>query len=95
MTGPSAAARPPTAVQARTELWRRSGALVASTRLKEVGVSRAAPAACTIRNTTSMVRLLAAPHAADAAVNTITPSRKPFSRRRLSASRPNSTSSAA
>jgi len=42
---------------------------------------------------TSVVRLEAAPQAADAAVKMTTPSRKPFSRRRLSASRPNRTSS--
>ena len=68
---------------------------MASTRLSEVGVSSAAPAAWTMRKATSMVRLVAAPQAAEAAVNTATPSRKPFSRRRLSESRPNSTSSAA
>ncbi|MEA2211553.1 MAG: hypothetical protein QOF83_1501 [Solirubrobacteraceae bacterium] len=94
-TGPSAAARPPTAVQARTAPWRRSGAVVASTRLSEVGVSRAAPAAWRTRKMTSIVRLSAAPQAAEAAVNRPTPSRKPWSRRRLSASRPNSTRSEA
>jgi hypothetical protein len=95
MTGPRAAASPPIAVQARTELWRFSGALVARTRLSDVGVSSAAPAACTMRKAMSMVRLDAAPQAAEAAVNTRTPSRNPFSRRRLSDRRPKSTSSEA
>ena len=64
-------------------------------RLNEVGVSNAAPAACTIRNATSIGRLAAAPQAAEATVKIRTPSRKPFSRRRLSARRPNTTSRAA
>jgi len=86
---------PPTAVQVRTAPWRRSGGKAASTRLREVGVSSAAPAAWTSRNATSMATLLAAPQAADAAVNTATPSRKPYLRRWRSASRPNRTSSEA
>ena len=81
MTGPSAAAIPPTAAHVRTAPWRRSGVVVASIRPSEVGVSSAAPAACTTRNATSIGRLVAAPHAADAATNTATPSRKPRSRR--------------
>ena len=81
MTGPSAAAIPPTAAQARTAPWRRSGVVVARIRPSEVGVSSAAPAACSTRNATSIGRLVAAPQAADAATNTATPSRNPRSRR--------------
>ena len=95
MTGPSAAAMPPVAVQVLTAPLRRSGEKLASTRLSEVGVSRAAPAACTSRNAISMATLVAAPQAAEAAVNTATPSRKPYLRRCRSASRPISTSSEA
>ena len=73
MTGPSAAAMPPVAVQARTAPLRRSGEKLASTRLSEVGVSRAAPAACTSRNAISMATLVAAPQAAEAAVKMATP----------------------
>ena len=79
-TGPSAAASPPTAAQARTAPWRRSGEDVASTRPSEVGVSSAAPAAWITLNATSIVTLVAAPQAAEAATNTATPSRKPRSR---------------
>ena len=95
MTGPNAAATPPVAVQARTAPLRRSGGYAASTRLSDVGVSSAAPAACTRRKATSIATLSAAPHAADATVKTATPSRKPYLRRCRSASRPKSTSSAA
>src|SRR5437763_652527 len=90
-TGPAAAARPPTAVQARTAPWRRSGDEVARISPREVGVSRAAPAACTTRKATSIGTLVAAPQAAEAATNTATPSRNPCSRRYRSAARPNST----
>ena len=83
------------AVHVRTAFWRRSAAVVARIRLSDVGVSSAAPAAWRMRKATSMVRLEAAPQAAEAPVNTATPSRKPFSRRRLSERRPNSTSSEA
>ena len=62
--------------------------------LSEVGVSSAAPAACTSRKAISMPTLVAAPHAADAAVKTATPSRNPYVRRCRSA-RPAGTSSAA
>ena len=47
----------------------------------EVGVSSAAPAAWTTRKATSIGRLVAAAQAAEAAMNTATPSRKPRSRR--------------
>ena len=92
-TGPSAAARPPTAVHARTDEWRRSSGAVARTRLRDAGVSSAAPAPWTTRNATSDSTLVASPHAAEARVKTRTPTRKPSSRLRRSASRPNSTSS--
>ena len=68
-TGPSAAARPPIAVQVRTAPPRRSGGKDASSRPSEVGVISAAPAACTTRNATSVSTLLAAAQAAEAAVN--------------------------
>ncbi len=79
----------------RTEVDRRSAAVVASTRLSDVGVSSAAPAACTTRAAISAPSESAAAHAAEAAMNTPTPTRKPRSRRRRSAIRPNSSSSAA
>ena len=91
--GPSAAARPPTAVQVRTALWRRSAGNVARISPSEVGVRSAAPAAWSTRKPTSIGRLVAAAHAADAATNTATPSRKPRLRLNRSARRPNKTSS--
>ena len=95
ITGPKAAATPPVAVQARTAPLRRCGGYEASTRLSDVGVSSAAPAACTSRKAISMATLLAAPQAAEAAVKMATPSRKPYLRRCRSASLPASTSSEA
>ncbi len=80
MTGPRAAAKPPAAVHVRTAPCRRSAGKLARTSPSEVGVSSAAPAACTTRNATNIGRLLAAPHAAEAATNSATPSRKPRSR---------------
>ena len=76
-TGPSAAASPPTAVQARTEWARRSGAAVASTRLRDVGVTSAAPAAWNTRKTINSPVLCAVAHRAEATTNTATPTRKP------------------
>ena len=80
-TGPRAAASPPEAVQARTAPCRCSGRYEARTSARDVGVSRAAPAAWTIRKPISIPTLLDAAHAAEAAVNTATPRRKPRSRR--------------
>jgi hypothetical protein len=79
--GPKAAARPPTAVHARTALARRSGGKLARTSPSEVGVSSAAPAAWSTRKAISIGRLVAAAQAAEAATNTATPARKLFSRR--------------
>ena len=78
--GPSAAANPPTAVQVRTALWRRSAGNVARISPSDVGVSSAAPAAWTTRKAISIGRLVAAAHAADAATNTATPTMNPRSR---------------
>ena len=61
--------------------WRRSAGNVARISPSEVGVSSAAPAAWRTRKATSIGRLVAAAHAADAATNTATPSRKPRLRR--------------
>ena len=94
-TGPNAAASPPSAVQTLTAWVRRSGGNDASNKPIEVGVIKAAPAACTNRKMTNVVTLLAAPHAADATVKRPTPSRKLMFRRYRSASRPKKTRSAA
>ena len=51
-------------------------------------MSRAAPAACTRRKATSIPTLVEAAQAAEAAVKTATPNRKPWSRRCRSAIRP-------
>src|SRR6202034_3555321 len=74
-TGPRAAATPPVAVQVRTALLRPSGGNDARTRLREVGVRRAAQAACTRRNATSIPTLVEAAQAAEAAVKMATPNR--------------------
>src|ERR1700678_390860 len=92
-TGPSAAASPPVAVHTRTAPDLRSGSYDARIRLSEVGVSSAAPAACTSRNPISIPTLVEAAQAAEASVNTAAPSRNPRSRRYRSASLPKNTSS--
>ena len=92
MTGPNAAAAPPTAAHARTELCRFSAGAVARTRLSDVGVSSAAPAAWTIRKATSISTLVATAHAADAATKIARPRMNPLRRERRSERRPNSTS---
>ncbi len=76
-SGPSAAAKPPIAVQVRTAPPRRSGGKAASSRPSEVGVISAAPAACNDaeRDQRSQTPCAAA-QAAEAAVNSATPSRK-------------------
>jgi hypothetical protein len=93
--GPRAAANPPTAAQMRTAPPRRSAGKVARISPNDVGVSSAAPAACTIRNATSASTLLASAQAADAAVNTAMPARKLLFRGKRSASLPQNTSNAA
>jgi hypothetical protein len=63
--------------------------------LSEVGVMSAAPAAWTMRKTTNASVSFATAQSADATVNTVTPSRKPYSRGKRSARRPKRTSRAA
>ena len=75
-SGPKAAAKPPMAAQVRTAPPRRSAGNVARIRPRDVGVSSAAPAACSRRNPTRTSTLLANAHAAEAAVNRATPARK-------------------
>jgi hypothetical protein len=81
ITGPSAAAAPPTDVQALIVPVRFSGGAAASRRPSEAGISSAPPAACTTR--------------ADATPNTIIPVRNAARRPIRSAARPAGTSSAA
>jgi hypothetical protein len=54
---------------------------VANTSPSDVGVSSAAPAAWITLTATSIGTLVAAPQAAEAATNTVTPTRNPRSRR--------------
>jgi hypothetical protein len=79
--GPSAAANPPIAVHARTAPARLLAGEDASRRPRDVGVMSAAPAAWTTRKVTSVSTLFAIAHAADAAVNSATLTRKLRSRR--------------
>jgi hypothetical protein len=81
ISGPKAAAKPPIAVHARTARARLSAGKHASKRPRDVGVMSAAPAAWATRNATSVSTLLAIAHAADAAVNSTTLTRKLKSRR--------------
>ena len=93
--GPAAAARAPDAAQMRTARTRPAGGVAVSSRPRLVGVSSAAPAACSTRKNTSISSDPLAAQPALASVNTATPSRKPPLRPYRSASRPNGTSSAA
>jgi hypothetical protein len=74
--GPRAAADPPTAAQTRTAPPRRSGGNVARISPNDVGVSSAAPVACTRRNATSVSTLFARAQAAEATVNKAMPASK-------------------
>ena len=69
-TGPRAAATPPVAVQVRTADERRSGGTDASSRANEVGVRRAAPAACTTRKAIIIPTPLDNAHPASAVLTT-------------------------
>src|SRR5439155_14218657 len=93
--GPSAAATAPVAAQMRTDRCRCTGGVDATTSPRLAGVSNAAPAACTTRQTTSHHTPSLAAQAALAAVNTASPSRQPPLRPYRSAMRPAGTSSAA
>lgn len=94
-TGPAAAARAPTAAHTRTARTRSSGGVAASSSPRLVGVSAAAPAACSTRAATSHHKPVPTAHAALAAVKIANPARKPALRPKRSANRPNGTSRAA
>jgi hypothetical protein len=95
ITGPSAAAAPPTEVQALIVPARLSGRAAASSRPSDAGISSAPPAAWTTRATTSTQTSGAAAHAADASPKTIIPVMNAARRPIKSAARPAGTSSAA
>ena len=94
-TGPRAAETPPTAAQARTRPGRLSGGVAASSSASEVGISAAAPAACTTRAATRTARSGAAAQAADASVKIMIPARNTRRCPVRSPSRPAGTSRAA
>ncbi len=94
-TGPSAAAAPPTEVQALMVPVRFSGRAAASSRPREAGMSSAPPAAWTTRAATSTHTSGAAAQAAEARPKTIIPVRNAARRPIRSAARPAGTSSAA
>jgi hypothetical protein len=94
-TGPSAAAAPPTEVQALIVPVRFSGRAAASSRPSEAGISSAPPAAWTTRAITSTQTFGAAAQAAEATPKTIIPVRNAARRPIRSAARPAGTSSAA
>src|SRR5258705_9193439 len=75
-SGPTAAARPPTAVHVRTAPLRPSGGKADNSSPSDVVVMSTAAAACTTRKTISISVLVAAAHAADAAVKAPIPTRK-------------------
>src|SRR5258706_3038825 len=75
-SGPSAPARPPTAVHVRTAPLRRSGGNADNSSPRDVGVMSAAAAACTTRKMTSIALPVAAAHTTDAAVKAAIPTRK-------------------
>ena len=66
-------ATPATAPQMPNAAPRRSGGKVFVMIVRVCGISMAAPSPCTARNPISQPGLGAAPHAADANVNTATP----------------------
>src|SRR3984885_15178884 len=94
-TGPSAAAAPPTEVQALIVPVRFSGRAAASSRPSEAGISSAPPAAWTTRAATSTQTSGATAQAADARPKTTIPVRNAARRPIRSAARPAGTSSAA
>src|SRR5215472_13544206 len=77
ITGPRAAATPPTAVHARTAPLRRSGGYDARIRPSDVGVRSAAPAAWTIRAAIRRGTLSTTAQTADATVKIAMPRRNP------------------
>lgn len=94
-TGPSPAAIPPIDAQARTAPARFSGAVVSSSSASDVGISSAAPAACTSRAATSVSTFGASAQPTEARVNTANPVRKTGLWPERSAMRPAGTRSAA
>ena len=95
MTGPSAAATPPMAVQPRIAAARLAGGATDSSRPREAGMSSAPPAAWTTRATTSIQTPVAKAHPAEASAKMTTPARNAVRRPIRSAARPAGTSSAA
>lgn len=73
--GPSAAAAAPTDAQTPTAIGRRCGGNAVSSSASDVGMTRAAPIACTARKPISTGIDGAIAHAAEASVNTATPMR--------------------
>ena len=71
--GPTAAAKPATAPHRLTVTARLLCGNAASTIDSDAGVSSAAPTACSTRAAMSQPTLPASPHAADAAMNSVTP----------------------
>ncbi len=95
MTGPSAAATPPMAVQPRIAAARLAGGATDSSRPRDAGISSAPPAACRTRAATSTQVLSAAAQAAEASAKMTTPARNAVRRPIRSAARPAGTRSAA
>ncbi len=94
-TGPSPAAIPPIEAQARMAPGRSAGGVASSSSAREVGISAAAPAACTTRAASSQPTAGASAHSAEATVKTASPARNTRRCPIRSASRPAATSSAA
>ncbi|RPK68910.1 hypothetical protein EES42_19510 [Streptomyces sp. ADI95-17] len=68
---------PPIAAQLRMALGRRSAGVLTSRSARDVGMSAAAPAACSARAATSQPTPGATAQSAEATVKTASPRRKP------------------
>jgi hypothetical protein len=95
ITGPAAAAVPPTAAQSPSAIPRFSAGNSGSSRPSEAGINSAAPAAWTTRAPTRNSTEGDAAQAAEARVKTVSPPRNARLRPTRSAQRPAGTSSAA
>ena len=93
--GPAAVASEPAAPQAPMAAARPAGGVAASSRPRAAGIMPAAAAPCTARAATSHERFGAAAHRADAAVKTVSATRKTRLRPKASARRPTGVSRAA
>ena len=94
-TGPPPAATPPTPAHIPTAVPRCRGGNTDSASPREVGISTAAPAACSARQAISAGSPGATAHPSDATPNTTSPARKNSRRPMPSAARPAGSSSVA